>query len=71
MKLRFTNHAQAAILERGILASRVADTLRRPDSRAKVSGGKTACMKNFEQGVLKVIFVISRGEYVIMTAYYL
>ena len=72
MHIRFTNHAHAGMDERGIPASRVADTIRNPDSRFPARDGAVASVKMFGAKKLKVIFR-ERGktEYVIITAYYL
>ncbi len=60
------------MMERGIFASRVAETIRRADSQHPVRDGATACVKRFGGKSLKVIFLQHRkGEYVIITAYYL
>lgn len=72
MKLRFTHHAQAQALARGISESRIADTIRRPDATAPAPGGALACRKKFEYGTLEVICVRTRGKeaYLVLTAYY-
>lgn len=72
MHISFTNHAKAGMMERDISASRVVDTIRRPDSRFRVRDGATACTKMFGTKNLKVIFrEYKKAEYVIITAYYL
>jgi len=59
-------------MERNISASRVAETIRSPDSRLLARDAAIACIKTFGAKKLKVIFR-ERGktEYVIITAYYL
>ncbi len=72
MRIRFTNHAQAGMMERGISASRVTEALRHPDSHFAVRDGALACTKRFGSKTLKVIFrELRKAEYVIITAYYL
>ncbi len=72
MHIRFTNHAQAGMDERGIPASRVAEVIRRPDSQTPARDGAIACTKRFGAKTLKVIFrQHGKTEYVIITAYYL
>lgn len=72
MRIRFTNHAQIAMLERGINASRVSDALRRPDAHHAGRDGALGCTKKFGTKILKVIFrERAKGRYVIITAYYL
>ena len=72
MRLRFTNHAQIGMMERGISASRVAEAIRHPDSRFPTRDGATVCIKVFGGKKLKVIFRKGRkAEYVIITSYYL
>ena len=72
MRIRFTNHAQAGMLERGIAASHVVDAIRRPNARFSERDGAVACVKAFGKKKLKVIFrEKGNAEYVIITAYYL
>lgn len=73
MRLRFTNHAQSQALARGILESRIADTIRHPDVSLPAPGGAVMCQKKFECDTLEVICVRTRGkeEYLVLTAYYL
>ncbi len=72
MRIRFTNHAQVGMMERGIPASRVTETIRHPDSHFLARDGAAGRIKRFGVKTLKVIFR-ERGkvEYVIITAYYL
>lgn len=72
MRIRFTNHAQIGMIERGISTSRATDTLRHPDARFVERDGAVSCTKTFSGKTLKVIFRERiRSEYVIITAYYL
>jgi len=72
MRIRFTNHAQIGMLERGISASRVTDALRHPDTRFAERNGALGCTKKFGIKILKVIFrEHGKAGYVIITAYYL
>ena len=63
------------MMERKIHASRIADALRRPDSYAEAKGGAVACFKKYPEGMLKIVFrqigFKGKGEYVIITLYYL
>ncbi|OGJ59377.1 hypothetical protein A3D11_00495 [Candidatus Peribacteria bacterium RIFCSPHIGHO2_02_FULL_49_16] len=60
------------MMERGISTSRVAETVRHPDSHFPARGGAIGCIKRFGIKTLKVIFGIrGKVEYVIITAYYL
>jgi hypothetical protein len=72
MRIRFTNHAQVGMMERGISVSRVTETIRHPDSQTPARDGAIACSKRFGGKTLKVIFRERKNtEYVIITAYYL
>ena len=72
MRIRFTNHAQIGMMERGIPASRVTDAIRHPDSRFSARDGAMGCTKRFGSKTLKIILrVHGKAEYVIITAYYL
>jgi len=76
MKVKFTNHAQISLIDRGISASRVVDTLRKPDSTQAAFEGKSKARKKFGSKTLEVIFLKEKskdkkGEYLVITAYYL
>lgn len=76
MRVRFTHHAQAGMLERGIETSRVVETIRNPNSRFPARDGAIVCVKTFGPKKLKVITKVifrehAKAEYVIITAYYL
>lgn len=72
MKIRFTNHAQIGMMERGISPTRVTDAIRKPDSRHSARDGATAYEKAFDSKMLRVICrEQKKAEYVIITAYYL
>ena len=72
MKVRFTNHAQVGMSERGISNDRVIETIRWPDSSYSVRDEAMASEKLFGDKRLRVVFLErTRGEYVIITAYYL
>jgi hypothetical protein len=75
MKLRFTHHVRVSMMERNILASRVADTIRRPSKITEAREGAVAYVRKFGSKTLRVIArqtgFKGEGEYVIITAYYL
>ncbi len=76
MKVKFTNHAQANLLGRGITASRVVDTLRSPDSTGAAFEGKSKARKKFGNKTLEVVYLKEKskdkkGEYLVITGYYL
>ena len=72
MHIRFTNHAQVGMMERGISTSRVTETIKRPDSQFPAREGAIAYEKAFGAKTLRVIFWRrGKAEYVIITAYYL
>ena len=72
MKIRFTNHAQISMSERGISTTRVIDAIRKPDSRRPTGGGTMTCVRAFGVQKLEIIYrEYKKAEYVIITAYYL
>lgn len=72
MKIRFTNHAQIGISERGISTARVMDAIRKPERTYPARDGAMACEKAFGLNKLRVIYSVrKKSEYVIITAYYL
>ena len=72
MKIRFTNHAQISMSERGISTTRIIDAIRKPDSHRSAGGGVMACVKMFGTQELEIIYrEQKKAEYVIITAYYL
>ncbi len=72
MNIRFTNHAQIGMMERGISTTRVMDAIRKPDSKRTVRDGAIAYERVFGAKRLRVICrERPKAEYVIITAYYL
>jgi hypothetical protein len=68
MKLKFTNHSQYRIEERGISVEDIKMVLRKPDS-AKETFGKTVANKKIERKTLEVVFQKGHDGFVIITAY--
>ena len=72
MHLSFTNHAKAGMYERSIDASRVADTIRRPDFTRPAGDDATAYYWTYGKQILRAVAVRrKKNEYVIITVYYL
>lgn len=73
MRLRFTYHAQSQLLARAIEASRIADTIRNPQSGEPAPGGAMVYQKKFNGKTLEVVCVkaIHKNEYLVLTMYYL
>lgn len=76
MFLRFTNHCQSRILERGINIEHIKKAIREPDSKKNVFEGKIQVNKKVGSKVIEVIYCKGslRGkkeEYIVITAYYL
>jgi hypothetical protein len=76
MKVKFTVHAQTRIEERNIAASRVVETLRKPDSTKPSYEGKIKVRKKFGKKTLEVVYFKEgfrdrKEEYTVVTAYYI
>ena len=72
MHLFFSNHAKAGMYERNIDASRIADTIRRPDFVRPAGDDATAYYRAFGKQTLRVVAASrKKSECVIVTAYYL
>src|SRR3989338_9159860 len=71
MHLSFSNHAKAGMYERSIGASRIADTIRRPDFVRPAGDDATAYYRAFGKQTLRVVAASrKKSECVIVTVYY-
>ncbi|HKZ37574.1 MAG TPA: DUF4258 domain-containing protein [Chryseolinea sp.] len=70
MKLKFTNHAQYRIEERGISIEDIKFVINNPDF-SEINNGKIKCRSLIDGETLVAVYLKSRGEFVILTAYYL
>ncbi len=69
MKLRFTHHAQYRMDERGISVSSIKSVLKNPDHTEDVFGSKSLARKHVDGGILEVIYIKDKNEFVIITIY--
>lgn len=70
MKLKFTNHVQYRIEEREISIEDLKSAINKPDF-SEVLNGKIKSKKLFDGKALVVVYLKSRENFVILTAYYL
>lgn len=72
MKILFTHHAQSQAFARSINLSRVADTIRNPDTSGPAAAGAVLYRKKFKDDILEVICrKLRKNEYLVLTAYFL
>lgn len=70
MKFKFTNHAQYRIAERGISIEDLKFTINNP-VLSEVFNGRIECKSFIDGKTLEVVYLKTRGEIVVLTAYYL
>ena len=76
MILKFPNHFQERMLERGINIDHLTKAIKNPDSSKNVFEGRVEVTKKVEGKTIKVIYYKEgfrdrKNEYIIITAYYL
>jgi len=76
MILKFPNHFQERMLERGINIDHLKKAIKNPDSSKNVFEGRVEVTKKVEGKTIKVIYYKEgfrdrKNEYIIITAYYL
>lgn len=76
MLLKFSNHFQVRIVERGINIDHVKSAIRSPDSSKSTFEGKIQVNKKVDGKEIEVIYYKSpfrdkKEEYIVITAYYI
>lgn len=69
-KVVFSGHALARMKERNITRPQVEETVRHADRRIFRQDERIQALKEFPQGVLKVIYVEEQTRYLIITTYW-
>ncbi len=69
-KIVYTGHALARMKERNISRSLVEDTVRHADKRIFRKDERVQALKEFPQGVLKVVYVEEKTRFLIITTYW-
>ncbi|MDO8573049.1 MAG: DUF4258 domain-containing protein [bacterium] len=71
MKFRFTNHAQYRILERKISIENIKSVINKPDLSEVLPNDKIKCRRSFDGKTLVVVYLKSREDVIVLTAYYI
>lgn len=77
IRLKFPNHAQERIAERGLQIDHIKQAIRNPDFTKKVFEGRTLVQKKIDKKrTIEVVYckegvIKNTNDYLIITAYYL
>ena len=71
MRIVFTDHTKARLLERNISISLVRQAIKNPDYEKQTFGGKTQIRKKFGDKVLEVIYAKYFNKIIVVTSCYL
>jgi hypothetical protein len=69
MHIRFTYHANYRREERNISVEKIKEVICHPDMIEIKRGGKLLHVKRFETKTITVVFVVSRGYYIIISIF--
>ena len=69
MHIRFTNHCEERITERGLNKEQIISTLLNPDYKESTFGGRIKVRRFDETQELEVIYVRQERSLVVITAY--
>ena len=70
MKIVFTNHAKYRMIERGIPAEYVRQTIKNPEQKRLDEYGMIIARKKFNNNILEIVYRLRGVTYVIITLYY-
>jgi len=69
MKLRFTDHAQYRVRERGISIEDIKLVIKQPDAIGLAFGNKMVAKKKLARYEIEVVYVEEKSDFVIITVY--